>query len=137
MAKVGSFGDIVFEVSEKKTLTFANFERKGSARWSDHEILNYKPISEFIGSSLEELSFTILLKAELGVNPLKELERLRKMRDTGKVAPLIIGERPVSENQWSIQQLSESYKTIDDQGNVLSAEVNLGLKEYYAKKMVT
>lgn len=137
MAKIGSYGDIVFEVSEKKTLTFTNLERKGSSRWSDHEVLNYKPISEFVGAALEEISFTILLKAELGVNPLKELERLRNMRDTGKVSPLIIGEKPVSKNQWSIQQLSESYKTIDDQGNVLSVEVSLGLKEYYTKKRTT
>ncbi|CDX01306.1 Phage P2 GpU [Desulfitobacterium hafniense] len=134
MAKIGSFGDVVFEVSEKKTLTFTNFERKGSARWSDHEVLNYKPISEFMGPSLEEINFTILLKAELGTNPLKELERLRDMRDTGKVASLVIGEKPISQNQWSIQQLNESYKKIDSKGNVLSVEVNLTLKEYYTKK---
>jgi phage protein U len=134
LPKIGSFGDIVFEVSNKKTLTPKDFDRNGSARWNDHEIIGHKPKSEFSGPGLEEVSFTLILKAELGINPTKQLEKLRKMRDTGKVAPFIIGGKPISQNYWSIQQLSESYKTIDNEGNILSAEVNVSLKEYYVKK---
>lgn len=130
MAKIGSFGEIVFEVSEKKTQTFSNLKRSGSARWTEHEVNQKKPISEFNGAGLEEISFDILLKAELGVNPSKQLEKLRKMRDTGQVAYFIIGGKPISQNYWSIQQISESYDVIDNKGNILSAEVNISLKEY-------
>jgi phage protein U len=134
MSKIGSFGEIVFEVSPKKTQTFNDFERSGSARWNDHEIIGQKPKSEFSGPGLEEISYVILLKVELGIDPIKQIEKLRKMRDTGKVAPLIIGGKPVSQNYWSIQQLRESHKTVDSKGNILIAEVNVSLKEYYVKQ---
>jgi phage protein U len=133
LANIGSFGDIVFEVSTKKTKTFKDFERSGSARWNDHEVIGKKPKSEFAGPNLEEISYTILFKAELGINPIKELAKLRSMRDTGKVASFIIGGKPISTNYWSVQQLSESYKVIDNKGNILEAEVNVDLKEYYMK----
>jgi phage protein U len=133
LVKIGSFGDIVFEVSNSRTKTFKDLERSGSARWDDHEIIGKKPKSEFIGPGLEEISFTILLKAELGINPIKELDKLRKMRDSGKVASFVIGGKPISQNYWSIQQTSESYKVVDRKGNILEAEVNIDLKEYYKK----
>jgi phage protein U len=134
MSKIGSFGEIVFEVSPEKTQTFNDFERSGSARWNDHEIIGLKPKSEFSGPGLEEISYVILLKVELGIDPIKQIEKLRKMRDTGKVAPLIIGGKPVSQNYWSIQQLRESHKTVDSKGNILIAEVSVSLKEYYVKQ---
>ncbi|THD15379.1 phage tail protein [Anoxybacillus gonensis] len=134
LAKIGSFGDIVFEVSEKKTQTFTDFKRSGSAKWNDHEIIGHKPKSEFIGPGLEEISFTILLKAELGINPSEQLEKLRNMRDSGKVAPFILGGKPISQNYWSIQQLNESNKTVDNKGNILVVEVEVNLKEYVVKK---
>lgn len=133
MAKIGSYGDIVFEVSPKKTQTFTDFNRKGSAIWNDHEIVGLKPKSEFNGPGLEEISLVMLLKAELGINPIKQLEKLRKMRDSGKVAPFILGGKPISQNYWSIQQITESHKVIDNKGNTLSAEVEISLKEYYVK----
>jgi phage protein U len=134
LAKIGSFGDIVFEVSDKKTQTFKDLERSGAARWNDHEIIGHKAKSEFSGPGLEEISFSILLKAELGINPSKQLEKLRKMRDTGKAAPFIQGGKPISQNYWTIQQISESHKTIDNKGSTLTAEVSLDLKEYVVKK---
>lgn len=136
MAQIGSFGDVIFEVTEKKVHTFKNMERKGSARWNDHEVIQHKPRSEFVGPGLEEISFAILLKADLGVNPAKQLELLRDMRDTGKVAFLVIGEKPVSQNPWSIQQITESYKIVDNKGNILSAEVNISLKEHHTSKAI-
>jgi phage protein U len=137
MAQIGTYGDVVFEVSPKKTNTFSELNRSGSSRWNDHEIIGKKPKSEFIGPSLEELSFTLLFKAELGINPIKELAKLRSMRDTGKVAAFVIGGKPISPNYWSIQQLSESYKVVDNKGNILEAEVNVNLKEYYVEPKKT
>ncbi|CEG29791.1 phage tail protein [Bacillus sp. B-jedd] len=133
MAKIGTFGDIVFEVSTSKTKTFKEFERSGSARWNDHEILGKKPKSEFLGPSLEGISFTILFKVELGINPIKEIEKLRKMRDTGKAASFVIGGKPISANFWTIRELNEAHQLVDQNGNLLAAEVKVDLKEYYIK----
>lgn len=137
LAKIGSYGGVVFEVSTKKTKTFTDFERSGSARWNEHEIIGKKPKSEFVGPDLEEISFTILFKAELGINPVKELDKLRKMRDSGKVASFVLGGKPISQNYWSIQSLNESYKVVDHKGNLLEAEVEVNLKEYYKKPKQT
>lgn len=133
MSQIGSYGGVIFTVSHKKTLTFKDFERTGAARWNDHEIIGMKPKSEFSGSGLDDISITILLKAELGINPIKQIEKLRIMKDTGKVAPFIIGGKPISKNYWSIQQMVESHKVIDNKGNILSSEVTLNLKEYVIK----
>lgn len=133
MAKIGSYGDIVFEVSKKKTQTFNEFEREGSTRWNDHEIINLKPISEFNGPNLDEISITITLKAELGINPVKQIEKLRAMKDKGKAAPFIIGGKTISKNNWVIDRMTESHKVIDNKGNTLTAEVTLSLREYVIK----
>lgn len=135
--KIGSFGDVVFEVSPGKTMTFRDFERSGSGRWDEHEIIRYKPRSEFQGPGLEEIKFTVLLKAELGINPMKELNKLRKMRDTGAVAPFIIGGKPISSNYFALQNLTERYTKIDAYGNVLAVEADLTLKEYVLTKKKT
>lgn len=125
---------MVFEVSPSRTMTFRDFERSGSGRWDEHEIIRYKPRSEFQGPGLEEVKFTVLLKAELGINPMKELNKLRKMRDTGTVAPLVIGGKPISNNYFALQNLVERYTKIDAHGNVLAAEADLTLKEYVLAK---
>lgn len=134
MAKIGSLGDIVFEVSTKKTQTFGELSRTGSSRWNDHEIIGLKPISEFLGSDLEEITFSIILKAEFGVNPIKQLEIMRKIRDTGKTAPFLLGGKPISINHWSIRQISETHKIVDNKGNVLHVEASITLKEYVVRK---
>lgn len=132
--KIGSLGDIIFEVSPNKTMTPKDMERSGSARWNDHEIIGQKPKSEFSGPSLEDMRLTILLKAELGINPIKQIEKLRKMRDMGTVALFLLGGKPVSQNHWSLQRIVERHQNIDNKGNLLSAEVDIDLKEYVMKK---
>lgn len=137
MAKIGSLGDIVFEVSTKKTQTFGELSRTGSSKWSDHEIIGLKPISEFLGSELEEITFSIILKAEFGVNPIKQLAIMRKIRDTGKTAPFLLGGKPISINHWSIRQISETHKIVDNKGNTLHVEASITLKEYVVRKKKT
>lgn len=135
--KIGSFGNVVFQVSTKKTLTFNEFQRSGEARWESHDVLVNKPRIEFQGPGLEELSLTVLFKAELGINPLKELDKLRKMRDSGTAAPFVIGGKPISSNYFVLQNLAERYTKIDGRGNVLAAEADLTLREYVVVKKKT
>lgn len=134
MAKIGSYGDIVFEVTPKKVQTFNDFQRSSSSRWNEHEIIQKKPKSEFNGPSLEEISLTIKLSAFLGVNPSKQLEKLRKMNYSGKVASFILGGKTISQNYWSIQRMDESNHVFDNKGNILSVDVTLNLKEYALNK---
>lgn len=130
MATLGSFGDIVFEVSTKKVLTFNEFERTNSPRWNMHNTLQNKPQAEFEGPGSDEISFSILLKSELGVNPEKEAAKLRTFADTGKKAPFIRGNKPISTNMWAIQKVTEIHRNIDNLGNVLTIQLQIDLLEY-------
>lgn len=137
MAVIGSYGEIVFEVSDKRKQTFRDFERNGSARWDNHAIHLLKPISEFNGPELEQISLVVTLKVEHGVNPVKQLEKLRKMRDTGKVASFILGGKPISQNDWKLQSMAETNQRIDNKGNIMGVDVSLQLEEYVVRKKKT
>lgn len=130
MGQIGTFGEIVFEVSSNKIQTFTDFSRSGSGRWATHEINLQKPLPEFLGPGQEEISFSVRLDVQLGVNPETELQKLRKMRDTGAIAYLIVGGKPVSQNMWLLESIREQHKTHDGQGRLLAANVDLSLKEY-------
>jgi phage protein U len=130
MAKFATFGDITFEVSPKKIYTFDEFTRSGSARWSSHEIINKKPMPEFLGPDQDEITFLIRLSIMHGVDPRKELDKLRMFKDTGKTAPFIIGSAPISNSYWYIESLKERHKTYDSKGQLITAEAELTLKEY-------
>ncbi|MFY0545447.1 phage tail protein [Brevibacillus sp. H7] len=117
-------------MSINKVRTFKDFNRSGSARWANHDVHLQKPKPEFLGPGQEEISFSIRLDAQYGVNPEAELKRLRAMRDTGKLAMLIIGGEPVTQNLWFIESLDEGHKAHTGNGKLITAEVKLTLKEY-------
>jgi phage protein U len=127
---IGTLGNVVFETSAEKVRTFSNFKRKNSARLATHELLGRKPVVEFIGPGIESISFTIRLDVLLGLNPLQEAKALRDLRDKGEAVELVIGGEPVSENLWVIEDMSEDWDCIDNQGNILVIELDISLKEY-------
>lgn len=130
MARIGQFGDVIFEVSGNKVLTFDEFSRGGSGRWADHEIINKKPIREFIGPGQEEVSFKIQLSAYLGVDPQKELEKLRRIRDKGETRGIILGSDFISKSLWTLESLQESHRVFDGTGRLIFVSVDLKIKEY-------
>ena len=95
---IGYMGDIVFSVAASRMLTPKDYEREGSARWAEHDLILRKPVAQFGGANLEKLSFSIILDAAHGIDIEKELKKLRKMRDKGAVFPLVIGGTPVTQN---------------------------------------
>jgi len=130
MTIIGSFGEIVFEVSPRRIQTFDEFQRTNSPRWQEHEIIGQKPILEFEGPGVDTITFTILIRADLGVNPEEQLVKLRKFARWGQKALFIRGSKPISTNYWVIDNLVEKHRNIDNLGNVLTIEGDLSLKEY-------
>ena len=127
---IGYMGDIVFSVSASHVLTPKDFSRESSARWSEHSLLLRKPVSQFGGAGLEKISFTVLLHMNLGVDPLKQLELLRKMRDTGAVFPLVIGGKPLTQNLWRLDSVKEGNFFFMGDGKIQCCEAALELTEY-------
>lgn len=130
MGKIGSFGGITFQVSEKNTLTFRDYQRSSSARWNTSEISYQKPKKEFDGPGLENITLTVILSGNLGVNPENVLKRWRDMKDKGKVGKLIIGNKPITKNYFSLNNLDESDPVIDAKGNFWKVTATLTLEEY-------
>lgn len=127
---IGSFGPIVFQVSSRKVLTFGDFSRSGGSRWSLHDINQNKPMPEFVGPGQESISFKIQLKTAFGIEPEAAVERLRGFRNKGEVSTLIIGNKPVTNGFWYIDDIQEGHKLVDQNGIAHSIEVTLSLKEY-------
>lgn len=127
---IGYMGSIPFYVSHTAMRTMAEVSRSGSARWADHDVIHRKPVSQFIGPGLEELSFKMHLIRDHGVTPDKEINRLREMRDNGMVFPLIMGGKPVSLNYWRLMDISIGETYYNGYGQLIQATVSVSLKEY-------
>lgn len=105
---IGAFGDLVFEVSALKVLTFDGFKREVKAKYAEHSIIGRPAVLEFVGRELEEISLTIKLISGLGVNPAEVALGLREMCQSGESNFLIIGNTVYGENEFVITDVSES-----------------------------
>lgn len=127
---IGYMGDVVFVVSDDYLLTPSNLQRSASSRWAQHDLILSKPVSQFVGPGLEEVAFDLQLIKDMGVDPQDQLKTLRKMRDTGAVFPLIIGGKPVTQNYWRIDSLSEGSNFYSASGKLIQTTVSIKLVEY-------
>jgi Phage protein U len=127
---IGSFGDIVFEVSSEKVRTLDNFQRQGSANYSEHSVIMGKQSLEFTGPNIESVSYEMLFHSHLGVVPIDEVKKLREMRDTGVADYLILDGEPQGSDKWVITDISEKWEHMDPDGSphIILATVNM--KEY-------
>lgn len=133
--QVGSMGDIPFVVTYGKIRTFSDYGRSGSGRWAKHDLIGSKPVMEFLGPDVEKVSMKIQLRTDHGINPESELERLRKMRDTGAVFPFILGGAPVSDNYWLLEDIGENVSYWRAGGKILSVSVDITLTEYSTEEV--
>ena len=127
---IGSLGDVALVVSDRTIRTIDDYSRSGSARIGQHERMGAKAISEFLGPSLESVAFKIQLVRHWGVVPERELETLRRYRDTGEVLLLMLNNKVVGEDKWMIESLSESVDHFGMQGEILMVTVSVALIEY-------
>ncbi len=128
---IGTFGTkIIFETSDQKILTFNNFQRQISNKWATHEIIGQKPHSEFLGPTLEQISFDIYLNIIFGIKPEEIIETFNQFINDGNSEFLIIGEKIIGSNPWKINSISETWNTILNHGELICASLSLNLEEY-------
>jgi phage protein U len=128
---IGNLGKLItFKTSDKKILTFSNMQQNVSGRWSSHNRIMRKPLSEFNGSDLRSITFTIHLDAMLGVKPRKIFEKIEKAVEKGHVYPLVVGGKKVGKNKWKITKISEKWDVIYNGGELAKASLDLSLEEY-------
>ena len=130
MARIGSFGDLVFSVSDKTVRTFDSMSWDFSADYETHDSHIKADLLEYIGPSIETISFSMVFSVFLGVNPLKEIRRLRNMVQSGYAQRLVIGGKVYGSYKWVMQKGTVDLKRFDRQGELWAASAKVTLKEY-------
>jgi phage protein U len=130
MAVIGSFGDIVFSVSDKKINTIKDASWSSSARYAEHARHTRDPLVEFLGNDNDKFSFEMVFSAFLGVNPALEIAKALNMERSGTAARLIIGTKAYGKNKWVITGTTLALREIDDKGVALVASMTVSLLAY-------
>ena len=128
---IGNWGPrIVFRVSEDQQLTFRDLSRSVGAEWATHSRIGLKDQAEFLRPKLQQMTFTILLDATLGVRPRATLDLLAEYIETGCSFPFVLGGKRVGRHRWRITDQSEAWELIYNRGELVRAKVNVTMQEY-------
>ncbi len=128
---IGHIGKTVFFVtSDRKILNFTKMQRTVKGRWASHSRIGKKPKKQFLGPDADQLTFSITLNAEHGVRPRKTIENIEKLIRTGKPQTVVIGSKKVGSNKYAITEISESWETILNKGEVVKITCDITLEEY-------
>lgn len=131
MGKIGNLGSMItFEVSSDKVLTFDGMQQTAGGRWAQHNIIGGKPVSEFLGADLRQITLPIFLTAAHSVNPRRIIERLESAAESGQPFTFVLGGKRVGKNEWVVSSVGETWGEILDGGKLLSAHLDLTLSEY-------
>lgn len=121
---------IMFEVSPDKILTLDNFVRRNSVRFAKNNVLLRKPVSQYTGPDLDTIRFSINLKAQFGVNPKAEYDKLVHIQREGLILTILIGTTVFGVYRWRIANLSIPQDIIDNKGFCVSSTVDVSFEEY-------
>lgn len=125
---IGSFGGIYFKASSDVMQTFTDLKRTAQGRYETHEVIGKKPLTEFLGPELDTGSFTMSLDASLGVKPSKMIEKVLSYARTGTAHHFILGGRNLG--MYNITSASATYGIVTGSGGVVSAKIDVSMKEY-------
>lgn len=124
---IGSFGEIIFTVNDSYIKTFDELSRRAAAKFADHEVAGKKPISEFTGEELDEVTFNIQLNRRYGL-PERDLSSLNRIKSSGKASRLMIGSRNLG--KFTLREFEENLTHVGKNGILLFVDVSLTLVEY-------
>lgn len=130
MAKVGSLGNVVFQVSATTIETINNLMWSSSAKYATHERHGKSALTEFTGVDPDKITFDIELSVYLGVTPLTEIDKLQGYLRKGTAVPFVMGSRVYGQYRWTITALKTKAQSFDKSGNLERATVSVSLQEY-------
>lgn len=134
MAEVGYWGkDLSFDVTEDRILTFSDFNRTVTGKWTEHDVVGGKPMSEFTGAELSKVTLTIVLSVMRGlsVQTISDtISYLEKAVEDGQVEYLYVGGTRIGERMMKIESMSETWDTIYKGGVLTKATLQLTFSEY-------
>lgn len=138
MAVVGYLGEnprdgIQFEVSSQTVRTLSNWKWSGSARYATHQRHGGNALTEFTGLDPDKITFDIILKRELGVEPLDDISKLWKYQREGIAVALTVGGHGYGRYRWNVINFTNDIRSTDTKGKMTSVTVSVTLQEYLRK----
>ena len=128
---IGVFdGDLEFETSDDRVLTYSGMQRTNSSRWQSHEIIGAAPRREKLGEGEAPLSFSIHLSAASGVSPDREAERWMEAARKGRTGYLVIGGKVIGGHKWSAAKATYFQNAAMNDGKTLSADLTVTMEGY-------
>ena len=127
---IGYFGPLVFVISEEQCLFLKSLSTKAAARWATQDIVNGKPLSQYVGQALKTASIEVSFNAQYGVSPRASLEMLSQLAEAPYAHALVIGGKPVGNCLYKITDVSETWGKVFAHGELISATVSINLEEY-------
>lgn len=107
---------------------FNGFDEAKAYTFAEHSRIENKPRLQYTGESLEELNIKLNFHSSF-CNPEKEITKLRTLADTHNPQPFILGNGKYI-GTYVIQEISSTLKQSDKQGNVISIQTQIKLKEW-------
>lgn len=131
---VGSFGDVVFEISDKKVFSINNeINRAYKSKISEHTAIFGPGMIRHQGRELTELSFGISLVASLipDTTPSEQLDKIKTMWEFGEYDYLTLGGQTFGAFPFLIIDISEKSSYFNKEtSNFDFINLQLTLKEY-------
>jgi hypothetical protein len=128
----GIFGAIIFGRSRGRIHTFYEIERKYTGRFGAHMVHLRKPLLEWAGNDLIELTMRVNLNASWCGDPNAILAEWHFFHENAIAAPLIVGGKPMGPglSLFVVTDMAESHKHWLPGGQLIAVEVNVSFKEY-------
>ncbi|MFT5871105.1 MAG: phage protein U [Clostridium sp.] len=131
---IGYFGkEIIFETSEKKTMTFNGLSIDVASRYAKHDVIMQKPKTEFLGPDLDTITFSVKLNGSFGVKPRAEMEKWALLARNGTAETFVVGGKPLGSDKWIVKSVSQAWDTIFNGGELYSGNIDVTLEEYSSK----
>lgn len=127
---IGTYGDIIFETSDKRVLMPGALKRTAGSSWATHKLHGVKPRTEYLAPALRKVTFNLQLVATLGVKPRAQLDRLAQIAEGREAFLLVIGGKPMAAGPMRLTAVSETWDTIYNGGELYAATVSVTLEEY-------
>lgn len=127
---IATFASKVFEVSSDKIYTFDGFQYTSALQTEKQQASKGRPKTYITGPDLEGVTFKIKLDVMLGLKPRSEWEDWISILESEIAYPFIIGGKPVGKNNWLLTSVAQSNVVLDNEGNMLSMDLEIKLDEF-------
>ncbi len=128
--KIGTLGEVIFEVSSETIQTISKFSRTKSASFQTHSVHLKTGLLEFTGSDPETITFNIKSSRYLGADPHQTYLKLREYMSDGTAVQFIVGNVLYGSYRWVVSKCKATYNYYDKKGNVTDMDISVTLTEY-------